>query len=308
VVGAVDIGGTKIAVGVVDDSGKVLSRMECLTDAHLGYAAGLERIIRMLQETARDAKVDISSIGIGSTGMVYPISGLFGDVDFLPGWKGFNLVEDLSRVFNVKAALENDADASALGEASWGAGKGKSRLIYVTVGTGIGGGILLDGQIYRGADMSHPEIGHHIIETSGPLCSCGFHGCWESLATGPALAAWFKERTANHQGYPANVTAKQICELARQGDKFALQAVEHEAYYLGLGLANLINLFVPEMIVLGGSVMKSADLLLDRIRKVIRQGCRFVPFERTELALASLGENADLIGAARVWHHRYGQG
>jgi glucokinase len=307
VVGAVDIGGTKIAVGVVDDCGEVRSRMECPTDAHLGYAAGLERVTGMLRETARDANVDISGIGIGSTGMVYPVSGMFGDVDFLPGWKGFNLMEDLSRTFQVKAALENDADASALGEANWGAGKGKSRLICVTVGTGIGGGIILDGQIYRGADMSHPEIGHHVIETSGPLCSCGFHGCWESLATGPAMAAWFKERTTD-RGYPAKATAKQICELAQQGDEFALQAVAHEAHYLGLGLANLINLFVPDMIVLGGSVMKSAALFLDDIRKVIRQGCRFVPFERTELALASLGENANLIGAARVWHHRYGQG
>lgn len=305
-VGAVDIGGTKIAVGVVDDAGKVVSRLECPTDAHHGYSAGLQRITNMLRETARNASVDISGIGIGSTGMVYPVSGMFGDVDFLPGWKGFNLMEDLSRVFNVKAALENDADASALAEASWGAGKGKSRLIYVTVGTGIGGGIILDRQIYRGADMSHPEIGHHVIETSGPLCSCGFHGCWESLATGPAMAAWFEAHATEDQDYPAKITAKQICELARQGDEFALQAVEHEAYYLGLGLANLINLFVPEMIVLGGSVMKSADLLIDGIRKVIRQGCRFVPFETTELALASLGENANLIGAARVWHHRHG--
>jgi glucokinase len=307
VVGAVDIGGTKIAVGVVDDSGRVLSRRECPTDAHLGYTAGLQRITNMLRETARDAHVDISGIGIGSTGMVYPVSGMFGDVDFLPGWKGFNLVKDLSREFNVKAALENDADASALGEATWGAGKGKSRLICVTIGTGIGGGIILDGQIYRGADMSHPEIGHHVIETAGPLCSCGFHGCWESLATGPAMAAWFEAHTTKNEDYSGKVTAKKICELARQGNELAMQAVGHEAYYLGLGLANLINLFVPDMIVLGGSVMKGADLLLDGIRKVIRQGCRFVPFERTELALASLGENANLIGAARVWHHRYGQ-
>jgi glucokinase len=233
VVGAVDIGGTKIAVGMVDDSGKVLSRLETPTHAHLGYAVGLERITHMLRDTAGAAHVDISGIGIGSTGMVYPVSGMFGDVDFLPGWKGFNPVDDLARAFQVRVAMENDADASALGEANWGAGKGKSRFIYVTVGTGIGGGIILDGQIYRGADMSHPEIGHHVVETSGPLCSCGFHGCWESLATGPALAAWFKERTTKDQGHHPQITAKQICELARQGDKFALQAVEHHAYYLG---------------------------------------------------------------------------
>jgi len=308
VIGAVDIGGTKIAVGMVDDAGRVLSKLESPTDAQRGYSRGLEQMIGMLRETARVAGVEISGIGIGSTGLVYPISGTFGDVDFLPGWQGNNPVEDLARAFNVSAALENDADASALGEASWGAGKGKSRLVYVTVGTGIGGGIILDRQLYRGADMAHPEIGHHVLDPSGPLCSCGFRGCWESLATGPALAAWFKSNAPAKQQYPGDLTARQICQLAQQGDELARRAIAREAYYLGLGVANLINLFVPDVIVLGGSVMKSAALFLDGIRKVVSQGCRFVPFEKTELAVASLGEDSNLIGAARVWHHRFKQG
>lgn len=304
-IGAVDIGGTKIAVGMVDDTGKVLSKLETPTDAHQGYSNGLERMTSMLRESARIAGVEISGIGIGSTGMVYPFSGAFGDVDFLPGWQGNNPVRDLAQAFNVTVALENDADASALGEASWGAGKGKSRLIYVTVGTGIGGGIIFDGKLYRGVDMAHPEISHHVIDPSGPLCTCGFRGCWESLATGPAMVEWFKEVAPADCHFPADLTAKQICEFAQQGNALARRAVEHEAYYLGLGLANLISLFVPDAIVLGGSVMKSAALFLDGIRKTIRQGCRFVPFEKTELALASLGEDANLIGAARVWHHRF---
>jgi glucokinase len=305
VVGAVDIGGTKIAVGIVDDSGNVLAKEESPTDAHHGYAHGLERIGSMLRKASSDSGVNISGIGIGCTGVVYPFSGAFGDVDFLPGWKGFNATEDLARIFGVKAALENDADAAALGEAGWGAGKGKSRLIYVTVGTGIGGGIILDGQLYRGADMAHPEIGHHVIDPSGPQCSCGFRGCWESLATGPAMAVWFKAQKSHGGSDHADLNAEQICKLAQHGDELALRAVEHEAYYLGLGLANLINLFVPDIIVFGGSVMKSAAFFLDGIRKTIGQGCRFVPFENTELAMASLGENANLIGAARVWHHRF---
>jgi glucokinase len=233
------------------------------------------------------------------------MSGAFGDVDFLPGWQGNNPVEDLAQAFSVTVALENDADAAALGEAAWGAGKGKSRLVYVTVGTGIGGGIILDGKIYRGAEMAHPEIGHHIVDPSGPLCSCGFRGCWESLATGPAMVAWLERNATTDRHYPADLTAKRVCQLAQQGDELARQAVEHETHYLGLGLANLVNLFVPDVIVLGGSVMKSAALFLDGIRKVIRQGCRFVPYEKTELAVASLGEDANLIGAARVWHHRF---
>jgi glucokinase len=308
VIGAVDIGGTKIAVGMVDDTGSVLSKLESPTDAQRGYARGLERMIGMLRETARVAGVEISGIGIGSTGLVYPISGAFGDVDFLPGWQWKNPVEDLARAFHVSVALENDADASALGEASWGAGKGKSRLVYVTVGTGIGGGIILDRQLYRGADMAHPEIGHHVLDPSGPLCSCGFRGCWESLATGPALAAWFKSNAPAKQQYSEDLTARQICQWAQQGDELARRAIAREAHYLGLGLANLINLFVPDVIVLGGSVMKSAALFLDGIRKVVSQGCRFVPFEKTELAVASLGEDSNLIGAARVWHHRFKPG
>jgi glucokinase len=306
VIGAVDIGGTKIAVGMVDDAGNVLSKLECPTDAEGGYESGLARMSEMLQRTARQADVGISGIGIGSTGIVYPSSGTFGDVDFLPGWEGNNPVEDLARAFNVTAALENDADASALGEASWGAGKGKSRLIYVTIGTGIGGGIILDGKLYRGADMAHPEIGHHVVDLSGPSCSCGFCGCWESLATGPAMAAWFKSNATGHDRCSANLSAEEIFKLAQMGDELAGRAVEREIYFVGLGLANLINLFVPDVIVLGGSVMKSAGFLLDDIHKVISQGCRFVPAEKTKLALASLGDDANLIGAARVWHHRFG--
>ena len=305
-IGAVDIGGTKIAVGMVDDGGRVLSRMQTPTDPNR-YDEGIELISRLLRETAQKSGVEITGIGIGSTGPVDPIRGEFGDVDFLPGWRGKSPVKDLAQIFNVSVALENDGDAAALAEASWGAGRNRSRLIYVTVGTGIGGGIIIDGQLYRGVDGAHPEVGHHVVDPAGPECSCGFRGCWESLAAGPAMVAWLE--THAPAGYPhrEGITAKKICELAQQGDAIALQAVDHEALYLGLGLANLINLFTPDAIVLSGSVMKSAPLFLDRIRAVIRSGCRFVPAEKTQLTLASLGDDTNLIGAARVWHYRFGK-
>ncbi len=306
-IGAVDIGGTKIAVGMVDANGRVLSKMESPTDPD-HYADGLDRIAAMLRDTARNAGVEISGIGIGSTGPVDPIAGEFGDVDFLPGWRQKKPVADLQSIFNVRAALENDADAAALAEASWGAGKHKSRLIYVTVGTGIGGGVVLDGELYRGVDGAHPELGHHVVDPSGPPCSCGFRGCWESLAAGPAMAAWFKSQAPGDYPHLESVSAREICQLAQQGDELARRAVEREAYYLGLGLANLINLFTPDAIVLSGSVLKSSLLFLDGIRSVISRGCRFVPFEKAELTMASLGEDANLIGAARVWHHRFEPG
>jgi glucokinase len=306
-IGAVDIGGTKIAVGIVDPRGKVLSRMEAPTDPNR-YSDSIELIAHMLRKTAQRAGSAIQGIGIGSTGPVDPMNGEFGDVDFLPGWRGKSPVKDLAQVFSVQVALENDGDAAALAEAGWGAGKNRKRLIYVTVGTGIGGGIVLDGQLYRGVDGAHPEVGHHVVDPAGPKCTCGFRGCWESLAAGPAMVAWVGDNAPANYPHRAGITAKRICELAQQGDPVALRAVEHEAFYLGLGLANLINLFTPDAIVLSGSVMKSAELFLDRIHNLIRTGCRFVPAEKTKLTLASLGDETNLIGAARVWHYRFGDG
>ena len=304
-IAAVDIGGTKIAVGIVDDCGNLLARRECPTDASHGYANALHNIRRMLATAAHEANTKISGIGIGSTGPVSPLTGEFGDVNFFPHWKGENPVRDLSSFFQVKVALENDADAAALGEANWGAGKNKQRLIYVTIGTGIGTGFIIDGHLYRGVDYSHPEIGHHLVDPSGPACVCGFHGCWESLAAGPAMTNWMNEQAATQYPHGRDLSAKRICELAIAGDDLARRAVDREAYYLGLGLANLVTLFCPDAIVLGGSVMKSASLFLNRIKEVIRQSCSLVPFDKTELTLASLGENANLIGAARVWYHRF---
>lgn len=303
-IGAVDIGGTKIAVGIVDDNGKVLANKQTPTDPE-NYGAAIESIVTMLREAAQESKTEITGIGIGSTGPVDPMKGEFGDVDFLPGWRGKSPVKDLEEIFTVRAALENDGDAAALAEAGWGAGRNRTRLIYITVGTGIGGGIILDGKLYRGVDGAHPEVAHQVLDPSGPPCSCGFRGCWESLAAGPAMAARYKTEAPANPESP-NITAKQICDLARQGDALAMKSIEQEAFYLALGLANLINLFAPEAIVLGGSVMKSADLLLDRIRSVILSGCRFVPADKTQLTLASLGDDANLIGAARVWHYRFG--
>jgi glucokinase len=304
-VGAVDIGGTKIAVGVVDDRGRLLSKIESPTEKN-DYARGLASVIGMLRESARSAGREISGIGVGSTGPVEPFTGALGEIDFLPGWRGKNLVEDLQRAFQVKAALENDADAAALGEAAWGIGKSKRRLIYLTIGTGIGGSVILDGLLYRGVDGAHPELGHQVIDPSGPLCSCGFQGCWEALASGPAIVRWVQSQAPEGAEYGEGLTAERVCQSAQQGDELARRAVEREGHYLGLGIANLITLFCPDAVVLSGGLMRSAALFLDSIRSVVRSGCRFVPFEKTEVLLASLGEDANLIGAARVWHHRYG--
>ncbi len=303
IIGAVDIGGTNIVAGIVDGEGRVLHRMQAPTNARGGYADARDRITAMLRESSRAQGVEISGIGIGSTGPVFPISGEIGDVNFFPHWRGCNPVRDLARTFRVPVAIENDADAAALAEAEWGTGKGKHTLVYVTVGTGIGIGVVLGGKLYRGVDHSHPEIGHHLVDPSGPQCTCGFRGCWESLAAGPAMVAWLEANAPVDYPHREGISAKRICELATEGDDVANRAVEREAHYLGLGLANLVTLFAPDAIVLGGSVMKSNSLFLPTIRQTIRDCCRYVPSEKTQISLASLGEDANLIGAARVWFH-----
>src|SRR5271166_1836008 len=172
-IGAIDVGGTKIAVGVVDQTGRVLARRESATDVPRGFDDAMRRVVTLLRECTEVAGVKLCGIGIGSAGPVDTLTGRLGNVNNLPGWEGGNPVEILSREFGVPAALENDADAAALGELRWGSGKSKSRFLYVTVGTGIGVSAILDGKVYRGIDRCHPEIGHHIIDPVGPQCSCG---------------------------------------------------------------------------------------------------------------------------------------
>jgi glucokinase len=300
-VGAVDIGGTKIAVGVVDDEGRILASSECPTEAARGFADAMDRTTAMLRDCVQRACVNIEGIGIGSTGPVDPVIGVIGDVDFIKEWKGGNPVVELANRFAVSVAMENDADAAALGEAFWGAGRGRDHMIFVTVGTGIGAGVLIGGKLYRGVDGAHPEIGHHVVDTTGPKCFCGANGCWEILARGPAMTQWMLTQDESR----GPVSAKQICELARTGDALAVQAVEREGYYLGLGLANLVTIFTPEVIVLGGSVMQSAPLFMGTIHETIRRICTQVPSEKVEIRLASLGPQTGLIGAARVWRHRF---
>ncbi len=300
-IGAIDIGGTKIAVGMVDKAGRVLACKECPTDAHNGLEDGLSRVTRMLQEVASESGRPLEGIGIGCTGPVNPREGTIGRVEFLPGWEGANLVERLSEAFGTLVAIENDADAAALGEWAWGAGIGTRKFLLVTVGTGIGVGIILDGKLYRGVNDSHPEIGHHVIDPSGPACFCGAHGCWESLASGPAMESWAQSSHPQRK----RVSAHVLCSSAEQGDQLAQAAVRRTANYLGIGLANLVTLFSPEMIALGGGLLQSRHLFWSAIQEAIQTNCGLVPHQAVKLVPSKLGAQTGLIGAARVWLDRY---
>ena len=304
-IGAIDMGGTKIAVGLVSLQGEVLAGEQFPTQTHPYPAGGLQEIVTRLDRLLLQAGQPLAGIGIACTGQVNPATFSLGHNAFLPGWDGAQMVTRLQQHYHVPVALQNDAVAAALAESAWGAGKGLETLLYITVSTGIGGGLVQHGRAYIGIGGAHPEIGHHTIDPSGPACYCGAHGCWESLASGTAMAAWASSQGSEPSqasllaGKP--VTAERICAAAVDGDPLALAAVRHEGYYLGLGMANLIDLFAPDAIILGGGVMKSLPLFRAQIDQVIKENCRLVPYEKVQLLPASLGSSLALAGAAQVW-------
>ena len=302
-IGAVDIGGTKIAAGVVDEQGQILAWRECPTQAERGVENAVARITAMLTGALAEACPGgkLAGIGIGCTGPVYPALGTLGNVEFMPTWEGANLTELLENALGVSAAIENDADAAALGEWAWGKGRGTQSFMLVTIGTGIGAGLIVGGQLYRGVDGAHPEIGHHFIDASGPACFCGGHGCWESLASGPAMERWAQ---ANHpQGLYR--TARQLCDAARRGDALAEAAVARSAAYLGIGFANLVTLYTPEVIAVGGGLMQAWDLFWPAIERAVHTTCGLVPADRVSITPTATGAQTGLVGAAQVWMHRF---
>jgi glucokinase len=295
-IGSVDIGGTKIAVGLVDHKGHIHTQRQTPSAALATPQEGIRAISDMLHAMLDEAGARLEGIGIGCTGPVYPLTGTVGWVEFLPSWEGADLITPLAAEFGVPAALENDADAAALGEWVWGAGQGSQTFLLVTVGTGIGTGLITGGQLYRGVDGAHPEIGHMVIDPGGPPCFCGAHGCWESLASGPSMA---RLAQAEHpQGLYR--TGAELCSAALTGDELAQQAVDRTASYLGLGLANLVTLFTPEVIALGGGLMQALPQFRPGIDAVIDSMCRLVPKEKVRIVPARFGAQAGIVGAARV--------
>ena len=299
--GAIDIGGSKLAVAIVRQDGVVLAQRLCAMEPERGFPDALARMDRMLRELIEEAG-PIEGIGVGCPGPLSPITGELLEVSTLPGWRGANLVTALESRFCVTVAVENDADAAALAEFHWGIGSSAESFLYITISTGIGGGIILNRELYRGVQGAHPELGHQLIDPSGPLCYCTAKGCWGSLASGTAMSAWMQ--TISPDEKPKS--ASEICELAYAGDKLALKVIHRQAHYLGLGLANLTTMFTPEIIALGGGVMKSGSLFLNEARRIVNSLCTQVPAKETSIQYAALGHDVGLLGAAQSWLQRFG--
>ena len=307
---AVDIGGTKITSAVITRQGEMLSRTYRLTLAHEGPQKVINHIEKAIDLSLRKAGLelsDIGGVGIAAAAIIDIGRGLVTEAPNLPRWHNIPLRDRLADSLGKPVFLLNDASAAALGEHRMGAGRGLDNLIYITVSTGIGGGLIINGQLYNGADGCAAEIGHMIMLIDGPACKCGQRGCFEALASGTAIArmaierleAGGKSRLAELTcGKIEDVTAELVAEAARRNDRLALSVIDEAARYLGIGLANLINVINPQMIIIGGGVSKMGAMLFRPARKSMKEHAFKLPARTVHVVRPRLGMDAGLIGAA----------
>jgi len=306
----VDLGGTKIIAAVVLPDGKIISRNYCLTMADKGPEAVSSRILSAVDRAIAQAKLktlELIGIGVAAAGILDTNRGIVTTSPNLPNWRNVPLRDILADKLGVVTYIINDASAAALGEHRFGAGMGFGNIIYLTVSTGIGGGIIIDGELYSGTDGCAGEVGHMTIEAGGPQCHCGNHGCLEALASGWAVAKAAITRINDGgkssiielvEGRLENITAETVAVAARRGDRLAADIVAEAAEYLGIGLANLVNIFNPELIVIGGGLSKMGDMLLKPARKVLKERAFQLPADTVRVVRACLGSDAGIIGAA----------
>ena len=307
---AIDLGGTKIMAAIVSPDGRVISRNYCPTLAVKGTKAVIDRLSSAGEGVVTKAGLkfsELAGIVIDAAGALNAEKGVISSSPNLPGWHNVPLRDILADRLGIATYMINDASAAALGEHRFGAGRGLDNLVYLTVSTGIGGGIIIGGKLYTGANGSAGEIGHMIIEADGPQCSCGNSGCLEALASGTAVAAEAVKRIGQGEASSITelakdasktITAKTVALAARQGDYLACDVVAKAAYYLGIGLANVVNIFNPEMVIIGGGMSQMGDMLLKPARKVVKQRAFRLPAQTVRIVRARLGGDAGVIGAA----------
>jgi glucokinase len=309
----IDVGGTKIAAGLVDPHGTILFQTRTPMPAHETAAAGfaaLEHAIASIFVAQPQARDKLTGIGICAPGPLDPFRGVVLNPPNLPCWHNFPLAAEVQRTFHVSARIDNDANAAALAESIWGAAVGFRNVFYATLGTGIGAGIVFDQRIYHGRTGSAAEGGHVTIDLNGPRCGCGKRGCIEALASGPAIArrarALIAESTAPSQlreltgNNIESLTAELVAQAFQAGDQLAREVLESTADLLTVWLGNVIDLLEPEVIVIGGGLSQLMSEFFPRIQSnlptwSINQRCCEIP-----LRLAKYASDAGVAGAAAL--------
>ncbi len=307
---AIDIGGTKIITALISNKGQVLAKEYHLTLADEGPPSVINRILAAIDRLLNTKNMGLSqldSISIAAAGAINFEKGVITSSPNLPGWHDIPLKDMVKEKYQVNTFLINDANAAALAEHRFGAGRGTNNLVYLTVSTGIGSGIIIDGKLYMGACGSAGEIGHMTIDVNGPRDNCGNIGCLETLASGTAVAKEAIKRIGRGEesylaemveGKIENITAEKVSAAAQSGDSLALEVIMQAATYLGVGLVNVVNIFNPEIIVIGGGMTQMGDLLFNPARKVVRERAFPVSSGAVRIVPAQLGNNTEVIGAA----------
>lgn len=310
----IDLGGTKIAAAAVDiRTGARLLQLMVPTEAHEGPAAVIERMAALAAQVCAQINTPlnrIAAIGIGVPGLIDLAQGVTILLPNLPsGWRNVPLAANMTSLTGRPTAIINDARAFTLAEATFGAGRDARSVIGMTLGTGIGGGIAIDGRLYLGIDGTAGEVGHMTIDPYGPRCGCGNRGCLETFASGPSITAMALRVVAQGMttqigtlvDYDLNkITPGIIARAAEQGDTIAREILQRAGSYLGIGIANLITIFSPERVVIGGGMSRLGDWLLEPARAEVMARCHLTPLDRVQITLAQLGGEAGVIGAA-LW-------
>lgn len=305
----IDIGGTKIAVATADMNGRILAEMRMPTEAEKGPRHTIPRMIALVHQMLRERSVGSPiAIGVGCGGPLDPETGVVLTPPNLPGWDAIPLKQMLEDEFGLSAYVDNDANAAALGEHMFGAGMGARTMVYMTVSTGIGGGIIVDGQLLHGVRASAGEIGHQTILPNGPRCNCGNRGCLEALASGTAIARRAREALAERPdsrmlslaGEVGKVTAETVQQAVREGDALGSEVWRDTIDYLSIGVANVIATVAPEVVVIGGGVSRAGDLLFPPLRRAVEERLFVVPMDRIRIVPAGLGDQVGLVGAVAV--------
>lgn len=305
---AVDLGGTQIRAALYQEDGTLVRRVSCLTHAAEGLDAVLRRIVDAIRAVFPDRVEEVEAIGVTAPGPLDPWAGIVVSAGNLPGWTNVPLKDILERECGLPTYLGNDANVAALGEQQFGAGQGVRDLVYITVSTGIGGGIITDGRLLLGSGGLAAEVGHQIVIPDGPRCPCGSRGCLEAVSSGTAIAAYVVERinagapsmlTAIAEGNLQSITARTVNEAAQEGDALAQEAFRRAGFYLGLGIVNLMHVLNPALFVLGGSVaLHGGDLMWEPMHEAIRERTMSPSYwEHTPIVPAALGDDVGLLGA-----------
>lgn len=305
----IDFGGMSAKAGLFDENGKLLAKDSVKTSKEDGYAVTVAKMAQLVRALGESKKVKVSAVGIGSPGIIDGKEGVVVNW-FNYGWSDKPLARDLSEKLGVPVSLTNDANAAALGEAKFGAGKNYEDSVFITLGTGVGSGIVLGGKVFEGSHGAGAEVGHMVVEVGGIPCPCGRRGCFEQYASASALIRDTKRAMFEHKnsllwaltgGDPENVDGKTAFAAARENDAAAKQVVKNYIMYLGEGVLNLVNIFRPQAVVIGGGVSNEGEALLQPLRRYVSERL-LVDCERVPLAInrAALGSDAGMYGACAL--------